>query len=183
MKLHRFLCLIFLASCVAMPKSAQFNSHDYQSYIDKGVVYLLEYDAGSLEGIEKAEALFEMAADLNSDLPAAYDGLGAVFVRRGNLFGAERLFQHAIELDNTYSRAYVHLAYIREKQGQTAEAEMLLRRAVLQSQNDYIAHNNLGALLYNAHLDIRASRMQFLKAEQLAPGNSTIIKNNLKLTQ
>jgi tetratricopeptide (TPR) repeat protein len=77
------------------------------------------YDAGLLD---KAEAEYRRAIELDRIQPAAYAGLGHVYLSRNALGEAEKEFRRAIAACNANYPSYVSLGTVYYRQGRLKEA-------------------------------------------------------------
>ncbi len=79
--------------------------------------------------------------------PQAYDGLGRVFFRGGDIKNAEIYLQKAISLNSDYAPSYRNLALLYEYQGEYHKAESFYRTAVLVDPANAVSHSNFADFL------------------------------------
>lgn len=147
----------------------------------------LEMKNADFHSLGRAEAALELARDLVPNDARVTDGLGCIEWRRGNIEMAEYLFKKAVEFNPEYDRAYAHLALIAESRGDIWAAIELFNIALRKNPLNYMARNNLGALLYERDelgaVDERLKRakLEFLKVSEGMETTDAVIKQNLFL--
>ncbi len=99
-----------------------------------GLLALVLLRLGRLEEMRRAIA---EAADLDTGIPDAYDGLGFVAVAAGDLARASALYGRAIELQPKEPRYWYNLACSERGQGKLAEAEAACDRAIAADPAQY----------------------------------------------
>lgn len=159
--LLKFSILIIFSACFSNQKPQAVNKQNPSEYVTKGVIYLREYDRGNKEALKKAAAAFEIASQINQDLPEVLDGLGCVALREGKIDSSEGFFNRVTLLYPNYSRAWVNKAHIAELRGDLDNAELYLREALRINDFDVHALNNLSVIL------IRKSREKLKESESL----------------
>jgi protein O-mannosyl-transferase len=97
-----------------------------------------------------AETFWNYVIDRNPGSAAAYENLGEVLLKAGDLEQAKERFDTAIRLKPEISEPYCNLAYVYMQQGQFSEAAEALRQALKRDPNDPVLHNNMGILLTQA---------------------------------
>jgi tetratricopeptide (TPR) repeat protein len=179
--------LFLLVSCSAGTEISPKKSDNPSLFITKGVLYLREYDSGDTDALRRAAAAFEIASQINPDLPEVYDGLGCVALREGRVEASKDFFNRATLVDPAYARAWVHKAYVAELQGEHDRAEEFLRTALRINAFEVHALTNLAGVLIDRapHTESGRKEIQSLihRAHELSSGESDIVTRNLKLSE
>jgi tetratricopeptide (TPR) repeat protein len=79
-------------------------------------------EAASLGLLDRARSLFEQALGLAPDDAEAWNGLGVVLVRAGDLAGGTRALRRALQSNPRHADSHRNLAVALERQGKSAEA-------------------------------------------------------------
>lgn len=119
---------VLLASCRKLEELELPSPYrdDAQHLLAQGVTMLRGGD------LVQAETSFLLVIELLPRDPRAYDGLGAVHLRRSNKEDALLMFQKAVALDPKYAPAYAHLALLAEDDGDIAAADELYRLSLIK---------------------------------------------------
>ena len=105
----------------------------------------------ALGRLEDAEATFEKAITLQSDLPDLLNNKAAVQIDRDHLTQALATLRDALRLEPSHSNALVNKASVLQKLGRTIEGMKYLDQASEQQpQSIEIAHNRLMMLNYSS---------------------------------
>jgi len=194
-KLPRYLILLvslgFFACVPIAPVAPRASKSEYLSLVDKAVGYLRESDslfqfAGGVDSykLSQAEAIFALAKELRPADPEAIDGIGAVYLRRGEIETARAFFLQCVSLDPEYGRAYVHLAYLEELEGRLFVSREWLEKAINLNPRDHHALNKFGGILYDDTSEPqnkeRGKRM-LLQALELGGKGSLVLEHNKKV--
>jgi tetratricopeptide (TPR) repeat protein len=126
----------------------------------------VQLDAGRLE--EARESLLE-AVRVDPNAAPAWDQLGAIRARQGDLDAALEAGQRAVELDPSAANAWNNLATTFLVRGESARAIAAARRAVEIAPGFADGHNNLGT----AHFDLGQldeAMAAYDRAVELRPG-------------
>ena len=95
----------------------------------------------------RAERGFKKAIQLDKEYTCPYEGLGLIYLRRGQLARAKASFQRAISLNPDIEfKKYNGLARIYIKEGRVDEARRLLQKSVANYPHDSEARRLLAAL-------------------------------------
>ena len=100
---------------------------------DKGTEALHKYD------LEHARQHFGKAVDIYPTFPSAYNNLGVVFARLGQLDREREALQTAIQLNDHFELAYLNWARMDIIQGNFSDAENASRKASSLDSNDAVA--------------------------------------------
>jgi Flp pilus assembly protein TadD len=140
---------------------------------------------GDWDSLDRAQAAYTVARELDGSDARPIDGLGCVAWRKGNVDLAQFYFQRAVELNPEYDRPVAHLALVAEAHGHLQAARELLARAVALNPLNFRARNNFAALSIkhsrNPQLLAEAYH-QLLRASELA-GDPLIEENIRRLEQ
>jgi len=104
------------------------------------------------------------------------NNIGLALSMEGKYKNATVYLQEALRLMPGYSEARGNLANILFEQGKIEDAITQYRIILRQNPTSGITHNNLGEALMKVGKPVEAER-HFQKANQLRPGNLTIMKN------
>ena len=96
------------------------------------------------------------------DFTSAYNTLGVVYLRHGNLSQAERALAHVLEREPANTRAMLNLSQVFQAQNRTAEAEALSQRAARLEPTPPFHYFNLGMAAMRRD-DFRAARDLFAR--------------------
>ena len=115
-----------------------------------------------------AETLWRATLARNPGSWLAYNDLGNVLGRKGEVEEAIAQFQKALDLQPNYARAHVNLGILLGRKGQVEEAIAQFRKALDIEPNSPEAHNNLGnALLQQG--EAQEAMTHFRKALDVQP--------------
>jgi Flp pilus assembly protein TadD len=122
-----------------------------------------------------ALALYERAAELAKDSPAAQARLGEARLKVGDADGASAAFEAALARDPNYPPALLGFGTVKLNKGETAEAVRRLSVAAPQVKTS-VAYNRLGTALV---LDGKPAEAKaaYLVARQLNPQNIDLAAN------
>lgn len=181
------LCgFVFLTSCGIAKEVSPSSPENPAAFVAKGVLYLREFDAGSYDVLKKAAAAFEIAAQMNSDLPEVQDGLGCVALREGRVDASESFFNRAILIDPSYARAWVNKAYVAELRGEKEQANEFLRTALEVNPFEVHGLTNLAGILIDQKPREEAVKKEIqsliYRAHELSGGQSDIVERNVNLS-
>lgn len=172
-------CIGFVATELPEPRG------NPDVFVKKGVQYMREYDAGDSNALFKAIAAFQLASQINSELPEVQDGLGCIAFREGRYDAADSFFDRAIQLDPAYARAWVNKAYLAELRGEVDLAEKHLREALRVNGFDVHALNNLAGVIADhkplEEKNILEAQSLIFRADELSQGQSEVVQTQLKL--
>ena len=116
----------------------------------------------------KAADRLHKAVNLYPSYAAAYNNLGAVYSRMGDLAQAQSAFKEAIALDDHLAAAYVNLARLDLTEKNFADAESLLKKESSLSAPNGDELNLLAyAEMMNQHLDQAIETSRHAHADQL----------------
>ena len=93
---------------------------------------------------------------------SAYNTLGVVYLRHGNLAEAARVFEHVLARDADNTRALANLVETRERQGRSADAGALRARLVQIEPSPPFHYFNLGIAAMRRN-DYRSARDLFAR--------------------
>jgi tetratricopeptide (TPR) repeat protein len=100
---------------------------------DKGIEALHKYD------LEHARQHFGKAVDLYPKFPSAYNNLGVVFARLGQLDREREALQTALQLNDHFELAYVNWGRMDITEHNFGDAETALRKASSLNETDPVA--------------------------------------------
>jgi tetratricopeptide (TPR) repeat protein len=112
--------------------------------------------------LDDAYAWAQAAIRRDPALPMAYNTLGVVYLRHGNLPQAALAFGHVLEREPRDTRALANLAATLGRQGRSAEAGELLRRLAQLEPEPPFHYFNLGLAAMKRD-DFHAARALFAK--------------------
>jgi len=135
------VCLVLCACAVSRPASLEEHNKALQ-LIDESVAYL------RMGKLNRAQSGFETAVEL-APLPAGWDGLGCVYLLKGNLLKAERYFHMAYEMDNAYQHSLGNLAMLYEIAGKPERAYRIYLRAIGENPDNFRFRNNFAVFLHD----------------------------------
>jgi len=130
---------------------------------------------------ESDEALWNDTLARNPNSWAAYNNLGMVFSRNGQLDKAIPQYQRAFEINPYDAEAHNNLASALFQKGQVDEAIAQLEQALKINPNDAIGHNNLGRVFF-VKRQLNEAIAQFKEAIRLKP-DYVDAQNNLAKVQ
>jgi arylsulfatase A-like enzyme/Flp pilus assembly protein TadD len=111
----------------AMARGSEINPTDLDNLRNLGTAYL------QLNRVEDAEKTFKAITVQNDKYSAAYNGLGLVAIRRGDVEGALRNFEKAIETGPDEAEPLLNLGLLYQKTGNKEQAihyfELFLKKA------------------------------------------------------
>ncbi len=145
----------------------------------RGTAGLRAGERGGESGLDRAEAAFLTAHQLDPLDPRAIDGLGCVALRRLQLEVAEKHFQRAIELHPGYDRPFAHLAAVAELRGDHVAARMLFERALRLNPLNYRARNNYAALLADVYGERFRAFRELQQASEASGETASAITGNI----
>jgi tetratricopeptide (TPR) repeat protein len=99
--------------------------------------------------LEESKKRFAKAVELYPSYSAAYDGLGIVTARMGDIPHAQEYLQKAVALDDHNARACINLSRLEYREGKLNEAETSLNKALLAEPK------NVEALVLMANLQLK----------------------------
>ena len=141
-----------------------------QTWFLMAVTYLQTNEA------QRAKKAFEAALKAQPCYPDAYNNLGVLAERDGNLKGAIQYFSKAIEQKHDYTSALFNLGSVYQKSKDYPQAEHQYLRVLALEPNNINAHLNLGSMYMLT--DQLESALIHLKASQaLAPNDHTTLNN------
>ncbi len=120
--------------------------------------------------MEGAKNMCQEAISFTPDYAAAYNNLGVVLARLGDINEAIKMYYKAIELDPNDAQAYSNLGYELSNLGEKTNAIKFYEKAIEVDPNYAFAYGNLGYELYNLGEEVRAA-MICEKAIELDPNN------------
>jgi tetratricopeptide (TPR) repeat protein len=153
---------------------------EYKAAIDRGPNYAYLYrNLGSLylEQLHRqddAEKAFKKAAELGDT--EAYDWLGILYQKRGDLRLAESNFRKVIELQPNTVAARINLAQLLYDANRKDDAEQMLRTAAQQDARDPNAHFRLGDLLMERG-KLEDAELEFVVAAGLTPNDPLVFEH------
>jgi tetratricopeptide (TPR) repeat protein len=106
------------------------------------------YAALQSEKLEEAFADCEMVLSMDTDIADAYNCMGVIFSRRGNLEAAFAAFEKAIELDASFASAYNNFGLARHNAGEFDVALTLFNAAIRADAQHAEAYTNRGTTKY-----------------------------------
>lgn len=107
--------------------------------------------------------LYQTALKIKPDFSPAYNNLGALYRRRGDVARALELYEQALEIDPDFAEAYSNRASIYYTQGKPEEAIAELKRALAASEENPFISYDLGQIFYSLGR-YRDAEEQFRKA-------------------
>lgn len=128
-------------------------------------------EALAQDRLDDAYAWARAAIRHDPALPMAYNTLGVVYLRHGNLPQAALAFGHVLEREPRNTRALFNLAETLTRQGRSAEAGELLRRLAQLEPEPPFHYFNLGLAAMKRD-DFRAARALFAKEVARADYNA-----------
>lgn len=100
---------------------------------DKGVEALHKHD------LQQARHHFEKAVDLYPTFPSAYNNLGVVFARLGQVDSEREALQNALKLNDHFELAYLNLGRMDIARSNFTDAETVLKKASSLDATDPVA--------------------------------------------
>lgn len=101
---------------------------------------------------------------------SAYNTLGVVYLRHGDLFKAEQVFNHVLEREPQNTRALANLALVLNRQGRAQEADFLNRKLAQIERHAPFHFFDLGMAAMEAG-DFKAARDYLDRELARSPGN------------
>lgn len=98
------------------------------------------------DNFDSSFMFFSRALEL-APLSSAFDGIGCVYFRRGEIREATRYYTEAINRDPHNGRAYGHLALLYDYEGQIDKAEITYRKGIALAPDDYDTRLNFAIFL------------------------------------
>lgn len=130
-------------------------------------------------GLDRAEAAFLVAHQLDPLDARAIDGLGCVALRRQQYDVAIKHFQRALQLQPDYDRPFAHLALVAHARGHDAAAKALLERALRMNPLNYRTRNNYAVFLASPGGERYRAFRELHAAAASAGGRKTVVERNL----
>ena len=139
---------------------------------------------GDWDSLDRAQAAYSTARELDRDDARVIDGLGCVAWRKGNAQLAEVYFRRSIELNRDYDRPLAHLALVAESRGHHRASVELLRQAMELNPLNYRTRNNYAAVLMDTdgrsdEPQLAEAHRELLKAYELAGPEEEFISKNI----
>lgn len=175
----QYLACIGLITLAAAGISAQFSSlKTRRSFLEPVFCGTLLVAMGVLTWRQagmfaNVEALWRTTIARNPDCPMAYDNLGDIFFRRGQVDQAVAQFQKALAIQPDDEYAHNDLGTVFLQKGQVDEALIHFRKAVeVQPDHAQMLYNLGTALLQKGQRNEAIT--QFQRALERRPGDATI---------
>jgi Flp pilus assembly protein TadD len=119
---------------------------------------------------------YENLVRLNPDSALAHNGVGAIYLDRGEEQRAEREFREALRLQPGHAAALNNLGILAQRRGDLVEARRLYREALVARPNQADVWNNLGTL-YEAEGDLARATVAYGEAVRLDPAVPRFMAN------
>lgn len=130
--------------------------------------YKVGVAAFDLGTFDDAQNDLEQAVKLKPNEPAYLIALGAVWLKKSDLFAAEKIFRRALELQPRNSQAEMYLGYVLYKQKKFSEARDYLEKTIKADSKVPESFYYLGLILQEENDDERAIAL-LEKAVQVSP--------------
>ena len=102
---------------------------------------------GSESDLSKAVEHYSRAVELDSEMVAAYSGLGTALRNQGEIEESEAAYRAAIGVDATYASAHNSLGILLRRNGNLGESLKEINEAIMHDSSFSNAHYNLGVTL------------------------------------
>jgi Flp pilus assembly protein TadD len=119
---------------------------------------------------------YENLVRLNPDSALAHNGVGAIYLDRGEEQRAEAQFREALRLQPGHAAALNNLGILAQRRGDLAEARRLYREAVIARPNQADVWNNLGTL-FEEEGDLVRATLAYREAVRLDPAVPRFMAN------
>lgn len=129
-----------------------------------------------------SEAVFKYALKVTEDNFIAHDGMGDIWLSRGDFRMARLHYHEALRIKPGYAEVHNNLAVILMKEGRVAEADAGFRKALKYRPDLAEAHNNLGFVL-TCQDKFQEAAAHFMRALELKPGYAVAKENLAKLVK
>jgi Flp pilus assembly protein TadD len=139
-------------------KDTMATASNFERANDAILHYQFGTDLAKQGRLAEAVLSFQRALELNPNLDAAQNDLGAAFLQQGQTEEAIASFRRAIRIDPNRAHFYSNLGHCLLGIGQITEAQTCLKEALRLNPNIAPVHNNLG----NAF----SAQKRFAEAEQ-----------------
>jgi tetratricopeptide (TPR) repeat protein len=129
---------------------------------------------------DKAVDAYRQAIELNSNLAAAYHGLGTTYFNMGRVGDSLEPLRTTVRLDPNNSVAHLNLGITLASLRLADEALKELNEAKRLSPNDARIHNEIGNVLHNSFGRIDDALAEYIESRRLNP-NVPAIHHNIGL--
>jgi hypothetical protein len=129
-----------------------------------------------------SEAVFQYALKVTEDNFIAHDGMGDIWLSRGDFRMARLHYREALRIKPGYAEVHNNLAVILMKEGRVAEAYAGFRKALKYKPDLVEAHNNIGFVL-TCQGRFQEAAAHFMRALELKPGYNVAKENLEKLNK